>query len=95
MLTSNDYKELAARCAELASESSQPTVAEALRALASDYLARAAKMHFVFLEQGTRKAGALSALTNQSGRSADTFFADPRTEEAPRFMRGELLPTPR
>src|SRR6516225_2633383 len=45
MLTSNDYKELAARCTELASESSEPTVAEALRALASDYLARAAKLH--------------------------------------------------
>jgi len=30
MLTSNDYKELAARCTELASESSEPTVAEAL-----------------------------------------------------------------
>src|SRR5215813_2637010 len=57
MLTSNDYKELAARCAELASESSEPAVAEALRALASDYLARAAKLHFVFLEQGTRLQG--------------------------------------
>jgi hypothetical protein len=57
MLTSNDYKELAARCTELASESSEPTVAEALRALASDYLARAAKLHFVFLEQGTRLQG--------------------------------------
>jgi len=32
LLTSNDYKELAARCTELASESSEPTVAEALRA---------------------------------------------------------------
>jgi len=50
LLTSNDYKELAARCTELASESSEPTVAEALRALASDYLARAAKLRFVFLE---------------------------------------------
>jgi hypothetical protein len=50
VLTSNDYKELAARCVELASEFSEPTVAEALRALASDYLARAAKLHFVFLE---------------------------------------------
>ena len=57
MLTSNDYKELAARCTELASESSEPAVAEALRALASDYLARAAKLHFVFLEQGTRLHG--------------------------------------
>jgi hypothetical protein len=45
MLTSNDYKELAARCTELASESSEPTVAEALMGLASDYLARAAKLH--------------------------------------------------
>src|SRR5262249_33307740 len=50
MLTSNDYKKVAARGTELASESSEPTVAEALRALASDYLARAAKLHFVFLE---------------------------------------------
>jgi hypothetical protein len=33
------YKELAARCTELASESSEPAVAEALRALGSDYLA--------------------------------------------------------
>ena len=55
MLTSNDYKELAIRCTELASESSEPTVAEALRA--SDYLARAAKLHFVFLKQGTRLQG--------------------------------------
>jgi hypothetical protein len=45
MLTSNDYKELAARCTELASEFSEPAVAEALSALASDYLARAAKLH--------------------------------------------------
>jgi hypothetical protein len=45
MLTSNDYKELAARCTELASEFSEPAVAEALSALASDYLALAAKLH--------------------------------------------------
>src|SRR5262249_1644042 len=49
-LTSNHYKELAARCTRLSSESSEPTVAEALRALASDYLARAARLHFVLLE---------------------------------------------
>ena len=55
MLTSNDYKELAARCAELASESSEPTVAEALRALASDYLARAAKLRFELF--GTKARG--------------------------------------
>jgi hypothetical protein len=36
-----DYKQLAERCLELASESSAPTVAEALRALALDYLMRA------------------------------------------------------
>ena len=45
MLTSDDYKELAARCTELAAEFSEPTVAEALRTLASDYLARASKLH--------------------------------------------------
>ena len=45
MLSSNDYKELAAQCTELASELSEPTMAEALRVLASDYLARAAKLH--------------------------------------------------
>ena len=44
MLTSNDYEELAARCTELATESSELTVAEALRALASDYLVRAAQL---------------------------------------------------
>jgi len=73
MLTSNDYKELAARCAELASESSEPTVAEALRALASDYLARAAKLRFELLEPRHEAARpwALSALTNQSSRSRD------------------------
>jgi hypothetical protein len=38
-----DYKQLAERCLELASESSAPTVAEALRALALDYLMRAAQ----------------------------------------------------
>jgi hypothetical protein len=39
-----DYKQLAKRCAEIASECSEPTVAEALRALAFDYLRRAAKL---------------------------------------------------
>jgi hypothetical protein len=39
-----DYKQLAKRCVELASECSAPTVAEALRALALDYLTRAAKL---------------------------------------------------
>jgi hypothetical protein len=39
-----DYKQLAERCMELASDSSAPTVAEALRALALDYLMRAAKL---------------------------------------------------
>jgi len=39
-----DYKHLAKRCVELASECSAPTVAEALRALALDYLTRAARL---------------------------------------------------
>ena len=38
-----DYKQLAERCLELAGESCAPTVAEALRALALDYLMRAAQ----------------------------------------------------
>jgi hypothetical protein len=41
MPTSEDYKQLAERCAELAAECSTPTLAEALRALALDYLALA------------------------------------------------------
>ena len=41
---SKDYEELAERCVEIASECSAPTVAEALRALAVDYLARAARL---------------------------------------------------
>ena len=44
MLTSEDYKQLAERCVELASECSAPTAAEALRALAVDYLSRAARL---------------------------------------------------
>src|SRR5262245_4443246 len=40
----DDYKQLAERCVELASECSAPTVAEALRALALDYLTRAARL---------------------------------------------------
>ena len=39
-----DYKQLAERCFELANASSVPTVADALRALALDYLMRAAKL---------------------------------------------------
>jgi hypothetical protein len=45
MLTSDDYNQLADRCAELANECCEPAVAAALRALALDYLARAAKLH--------------------------------------------------
>src|SRR5262245_33537447 len=41
---SEDHKQLAKRCVELASECSERTVAEALRALAVDYLRRAAKL---------------------------------------------------
>jgi hypothetical protein len=39
-----DYKQLAERCAEIASDCSEPTVAAALRALALDYLRRVAKL---------------------------------------------------
>jgi hypothetical protein len=42
MLTREDYRQLAERCALLAGECGAPGVAEALRALALDYLARAA-----------------------------------------------------
>jgi hypothetical protein len=44
MLTSQDYKQLAERCAELASECSAPAVAGALRALVVEYLTRAASL---------------------------------------------------
>jgi hypothetical protein len=43
MLTSEDYRELAERCALLASECAAPSVAEALRMLALDYLTQAAR----------------------------------------------------
>ena len=42
MLISEDYKQLAERCMRLASECSDPLMAGALRALATDYLTRAA-----------------------------------------------------
>lgn len=42
MLTSEDYRQLAERCALLAGECPTPGVAEALRMLALDYLTRAA-----------------------------------------------------
>jgi len=42
MLTREDYRQLAERCTLLAGEGGAPDVAEALRALALDYLARAA-----------------------------------------------------
>jgi len=42
MLTREDYRQLAERCALLAGECGAPGVAEALRALALDYLTRAA-----------------------------------------------------
>jgi hypothetical protein len=42
MLTREDYRQLAERCALLAGECGAPCVAEELRALALDYLERAA-----------------------------------------------------
>ena len=41
MLISEDYRQLADRCLRLAGECAEPRVADALRALATDYLARA------------------------------------------------------
>jgi hypothetical protein len=73
MLTSNDYKELAARCTELASESSEPTVAEALRALASDYLARAAKLHHQIADYTTPQL--LAAIRRHHGGNEQMFGA--------------------
>jgi hypothetical protein len=55
-----DYKQLAERCLELASESSAPNVAEALRALALDYLRRAAKLRtreLIKSRPGRRRTG--------------------------------------
>ena len=43
MLISEDYRELAERCALLASECAAPSVAEALRTLALHYLTQAAR----------------------------------------------------
>ena len=44
MLIPEDYEQLAERCARLANASSEPTVAEALSALALDYFARAERL---------------------------------------------------
>jgi len=52
-----DYEQLAKRCVELASECSEPTVAEALRALAVEYLRRAAKL---------RRRGSVQSLQSMS-----------------------------
>jgi hypothetical protein len=41
MLMSEDYRQVADRCMRLASERYEPLVADALRAVATDYLARA------------------------------------------------------
>jgi hypothetical protein len=56
MLTLNDYKEPGRPMTELARESSEPTVAEALMALASDYLERAAKLHYQTADSTTASA---------------------------------------
>jgi hypothetical protein len=72
MLTSNDYKELAARCTELASEFSEPAVAEALSALASDYLARATKLH----HQTTATPQLLAAIRRHHGSDEQMFGAE-------------------
>src|SRR5262249_55980463 len=70
MLTSNDYKELAARCTELASESSEPTGAEAVGALASYYPARAAG--------GGCRAAAPAALAGNDAEAVVLDLVQPR-----------------
>jgi hypothetical protein len=42
VITAEDYRQLAERCAALAKECAEPNLAEALRTLALDYLTRAA-----------------------------------------------------
>jgi hypothetical protein len=54
VLTSEDYRQLAERCALLAGECPTPGVAEALRVLALDYLTRAA-MPAGWMQQKARR----------------------------------------
>jgi hypothetical protein len=58
MLIAEDYEQLAERCAKLANASSEPTVADALSALAADYFERAERLH-------TRKNSRLIARRDQ------------------------------
>jgi len=63
-----DYKQLAERCLELASECSEPTVAEALRALALDYMRRAAKLRRrepIESQPGRRRTGRAKRLADE------------------------------
>jgi hypothetical protein len=66
---SEDYKQLAKRFAELASECSASTVAEALRALALDYAMRAArirKSETINSRRGRHRAGRRNRLSSGS-----------------------------
>ena len=74
--TPEDYKQLAERCMELASECSAPTVAEALRALAVDYLTRAARL---------RRRGSIESLAPTTRRESQA----PRPARRPRKRERE------
>jgi len=70
-----DYQELAKRCVELASECSAPTVAEALRALAVDYLTRAARL---------RRCGSIESLVVGVAPTTRKPSREPRPVRRPR-----------
>jgi hypothetical protein len=62
VLTREDYRQLAERCALLAGECGAPGVSEALRALALDYLARAASAgHDSMLNARKKRESAISS----------------------------------
>ena len=92
MLTSNDYKELAARCTELACEFSEPAVAEALSALASDYLAHAAKLHHQTADYTTPQL--LAAIRRHHGGDEQMFGAKQQVPHGgAKRIRGRRSPT--
>ena len=75
-----DYKQLAKRCAEIASECSAPTVAEALRALALDYLTRAAKLRCAKEKRGRRTVKRAASQRDRVRRSR-VSISEPTTDK--------------
>jgi hypothetical protein len=76
-----DYKQLAKRCAEIASECSAPTVAEALRALALDYLTRAAKLRCAKEKRGRRAVKRAASQPDRVRRSR-VSISEPTTDKS-------------